>query len=66
MPPEALINKRVAIWWGKEGQWFNGTVTSMDEVGRHVVHYDDGEVLPESLLSKSKYPRRGWMLLLSY
>lgn len=66
MPPEDLINKRVAIWWGKEGQWFNGTVTSMDEVGRHVVHYDDGEVLSESLLSKSKYPRRGWMLLVSY
>jgi hypothetical protein len=63
MEPSALVGKRVSIWRSGEGQWFSGTVKDIDASGKHVIHYDDGEVLPEYLLGASTYPRRGWRIL---
>ena len=36
--------RRVSIWWGQDGRWFNGTVHKFcPGIGMHRIHYDDGD-----------------------
>lgn len=61
MPSEALLNKRVRVWWSDQKKWFDGIVKA--RVGtKHLVCYDDGDEIEEQLLG-TQYPTRGWTLL---
>ncbi|KAK9830592.1 hypothetical protein WJX81_002721 [Elliptochloris bilobata] len=42
---EALVGRRVSVWWPNEAAWFAGTVASHDAAsGQHTVTYTDGDV----------------------
>ena len=43
-PPEALVGRRLRVWWPEERAFFEGAVVSYDAAsGAHVVSYDDGD-----------------------
>ena len=36
--------RRVSVWWGQDGRWFNGTVHKFcPGIGMHRIRYDDGD-----------------------
>ncbi|GLJ19028.1 hypothetical protein SUGI_0341380 [Cryptomeria japonica] len=42
--PDALIGKKLKVYWPMDDAWYEGCLKSYDQAsGRHVVLYDDGE-----------------------
>jgi N-acetyltransferase len=47
---EALVGKRVSVYWNGDKKWYTGTVTRTDgTTGGHEIRYDDGEYSVETL-----------------
>ena len=61
-PTPADVGRRLAVFWARERQWFEGVLTAFEaghddggDVGDYHVRYDDGDAQWEALGSRTKF-----------
>ncbi|CAM9284310.1 unnamed protein product [Choristocarpus tenellus] len=52
--PKSLVDKRVVVFWPRQGSWYPGKVTSYNKIkNEHRVEYDDGDVKDHKMLERA-------------
>ena len=50
---EAVVGRRLTMFWPAEGAWFQGSVLRFHASGQHIIEWDDGEISVHDLGSES-------------